>query len=64
LAAVGETVTFVFERPAPPLPPHWARKALRREPQSRFTVEQKGFLDRHFASSLKGGERVTRGSTD
>jgi hypothetical protein len=59
LAVVGETVTFVFERPSPPLPPHgWARKALRREPKSRFTEEQKGFLDKHFASSLKGGERM------
>ena len=55
LAPVGETVIFVLERPAPSLPPHgWARKNLRCEPQSRFTVEQKGFLDMHFASSLKG----------
>ena len=44
LAVVGENVTFVFERPAPPLPPHgWARKALRREPKPRFTEEQKAF---------------------
>lgn len=58
-AAAGEAALLVFERPSPPLPPHgWARKALRREPKTRFTTEQRAFLDKHFESSLKGGERM------
>jgi hypothetical protein len=58
-AADGEMATFVFERPSPPLPPHgWARKAMRRQANARFTTQQKAFLDRHFESSLKGGERM------
>jgi hypothetical protein len=58
-ATESETAEYVFERPYPPLPPHgWARKALRREPSTRFTQEQKAFLEKHFKSSLTGGERM------
>jgi len=58
-AARGDTITYVLERPAPPLPPHgWARKALRTTSRPRYTVEQKAFLDKHFESGLKGGERM------
>ena len=52
-------VDFVFERPCPALPVHgWARKALRRMKQFRFTEDQKAFLNECFGSSLRGGERI------
>ena len=52
-------VAFVFERPLPPLPVRgWARKALRRLKQFRFTENQKTFLDECFAGSLNGGECI------
>ena len=58
-ATDADTVKCVFERPPPPIPPHgWARKSLRREPNTAFTKEQKAFLDKHFESSLTGGERM------
>lgn len=53
-----DSVDFVFERPAPPLPPRgWARKALVKRGKPRFDSEQKEYLDKAFYSSQRGGER-------
>ena len=55
----GGVFAVVFHRPPPPMPVQgWARRALMKQAQVRFTPEQIDFLESNFMQSATGGERM------
>ena len=55
----GGVFSVVFHRPPPPMPVQgWARRALMKQAQVRFTPEQIDFLESNFMQSATGGERM------
>ena len=58
-ASRAQPVVVVFQRPALPLPVQgWARKALRRKENRKFTEVQVAWLTKMFMSGANGGERT------
>jgi hypothetical protein len=60
-ASKGAAVDFAvtFQRSSPPmLMPGWARKALRKKQNTRFTSEQRDFLNLMFSQGGGKGERM------